>query len=73
MKELVNVPQSKKELFLKTLGYKSALKKKIKFHLNNNIWNTELIICDKSKLVELLEVREVQSLTGINPLINFNM
>lgn len=56
--KLVNVPQAKRELFLKTLGYKSALRKKIKFHLNDKIWNTELIICEKEKLVELLEVRE---------------
>lgn len=56
--KLVNVPQAKRELFLKTLGYKSALRKKIKFHLNDKIWNTELIICEKAKLVELLEVRE---------------
>lgn len=56
--KLVNVPQAKRELFLKTLGFKSALRKKIKFHLNDKIWNTELIICEKAKLVELLEVRE---------------
>lgn len=61
--KLVNVPKAKKDVFLKTLGYKSALRKKIEFTLiidenNKKKWNTELIICEKSKLVELLEVRE---------------
>ena len=68
--KLVNVPKSRKELFLKTLGYKSALEKKTKFHLNDKIWNTELIICDNSKLVELLEVKEP---LAINQNIQFNM
>lgn len=56
--KLINVPSQKRELFLKILGYKSALRKKTRFNLNSKQWNTELIICDKSKLVELLEVKE---------------
>lgn len=74
--KLVNVPSQKKELFLKTLGYKSALRKKIKFHLNEKIWNVELIICEKAKLVELLEVREnimINQNGSLQQLINFNM
>ena len=56
--KLLNVSKDNRELFIKTLGYKSALKKRTRFHLNNKEWNTELIICDKSKVVELLEIRE---------------
>ena len=78
--KLVNVPKAKKDIFLKTLGFKSALRKKIKFTLvidenNKKEWNTELIICDKSKLVELLEVRENIMIKPNNSQfnVNFNM
>lgn len=79
--KLVNVPKAKKDLFLKTLGYKSALRKKIKFALiidenNTKEWNVELIICEKSKLVELLEVREdimIGQGNSLQPTINANV
>lgn len=64
--KLFNVPAKQKTEFIKALGYKSALNKKTKFHLNGKIWNTELIICDNSKLVELLEVRENLNINGFN-------
>lgn len=68
--KLINVPSREKELFLKAIGFKSALRKKTKFDLVTSStnekgekvstikeWNTELIICNKAKLVNLVEVR----------------
>jgi hypothetical protein len=64
--KLFNIPAKQKTEFIKALGYKSALYKKTKYTLNSKTWNTILVICDKSKLVELLEVRENININGFN-------